>query len=276
MFAPVAARPSPNLAVLLGFLVPGGGHFYAGFNGAGVAWFVVVSLLTFAGWPLVGAGFFVQYHVTIAPLGRPIDIPTALPELANFLETIAASAWLGRAIPDTPLRPTAAFGFALTALGGVLNAIAMADAHWRCRRGSAPSGSAISPAVAAAAAFLLPGAGHAILGRRAKGLLAGGVLVLTATIGVLLTHGTILQRERDQFFWSGEVLLGIPAFLMGLLTAGRRVSSEIPLGELGLLFATVAGLLNVLLILDAYATAERDASGPAEAAAEVPTQPTPA
>ena len=259
------SKPAPSLALFLGFLVPGGGHFYAGRNGAGLAWFAVVTVLTFVGWPLVGPGFFAQNHLDFAIVGVHVSIPTAIPEIVNFLETMAAQVWLGKGIPDMPLMPTAAIGFSLTATAGVLNALAMADAHWICLEAQAAelepkagARRAKAPAIAAMFAFLIPGGGHLWLGRRGKGLLAGGALVLTLLLGELFAHGTVLQRERDQYFWSGEILLGLPAIAGGLVNAGRRIHSDIPLGELGLLCTTVAGLLNILLMIDAYTTAERD------------------
>ena len=268
------SKPAPSLALFLGFLVPGGGHFYAGRNGAGLAWFAVVTVLTFVGWPLVGPGFFSQNHLDFAIVGVHVSIPTAIPEIVNFLETMAAQVWLGKGIPDMPLMPTAAIGFSLTATAGVLNALAMADAHWICFQAAAagpePEASARrakSPAIAAMFAFLLPGGGHLWLGRRGKGWLAGGALVLTMLLGELFAHGTVLQRERDQYFWSGEILLGLPAIAVGIVNAGRRIHSDIPLGELGLLCTTVAGLLNILLMIDAYTTAERDLRAASSSAA---------
>jgi TM2 domain-containing membrane protein YozV len=277
------SAPSPNLALALGFLVPGGGHFYAGKNVRGAAWFAVVSALTFAGWPLVGAAYFQANQLDLSSVGLRFSIPTVIPEIANFLETILAQKWLGAALPDAPLRTTAPWGFALTGAGGILNVLAMSEAHWLCRARRLELeerrlGTGPSPALAAALAWFLPGFGHIFLGRRAKGLLGGSALILTLVLGVAFSAASVGQRERDQFFWSGEVFLGAPFLVASVVNSANRIQSDIPLGELGLLCATIAGLLNILLILDAYATAERDlltvgaASAPQPSAAGSPKE----
>jgi hypothetical protein len=101
---------------------------------------------------------------------------------------------------------------------------------------------------------------------------------LTLVLGVAFSAASVGQRERDQFFWSGEVFLGAPFLVASVVNSANRIQSDIPLGELGLLCATIAGLLNILLILDAYATAERDlltvgaASAPQPSAAGSPKE----
>lgn len=255
----VASAKAPSLAVLLGALVPGGGHVYAGNAARGLAWFLPVTLLTFAGWGLAGPLLLSSYRLEFAVAGRVIAIPTLIPEVANLGETMLAQAWLGRVGPDYPPPARAPLGYVLTAAAAILNVLAMSDAHRRCRLGAAaaaPSGR--SPVVAGILAWLLPGAGHWYLGRRGKGALAGSALLATFALGVALARGTVLQRERDQYFWSGEILSGLPAMAGTLADAGARIQSDLPLWELGLLCTTLAGLLNVLLILDAYSTAERD------------------
>jgi len=252
----VTTTRSPRLAVLLGALVPGAGHAYAGRSGRALAWFGIVSVLTFVGWALTGPLFLSQHRLEL-PLAGKLALPTAIPEVANLIETMVAQAWLRVVEPDSAPSETAPLGAVLTASAAILNVVAMSEAHWLCR-GGAFGGGARSPAIAAMLAWLVPGAGHWWLGRRGKGAIAGAALVLTFVLGVVLAEGTVVQRPRDQYFWSGEILLGLPAIVASLADAGRRVQHEMPLAELGLLCATVAGLMNVLLMLDAYATAERD------------------
>lgn len=242
-------------------MVPGGGHFYLGHNGRGALWFTLATALTFAGWPLVGAAYLSANQWTLGSSG--FGIPTALPEIANFLETIFVARWMGPAMPDAPLNATAPLGFVMTSSGGILAVLGASDAHWLARAGALaaedrPLRPGIAPALAAVCAWIVPGLGHFVLGRRAKGALAGGVLLVTFLFAIVASEGTVGQRERDQFFWSGEALLGIPFLASSVVNSTRRIRSDLPLAELGLLAATVAGLLNVLLILDAYATAERD------------------
>lgn len=104
-------------------------------------------------------------------------------------------------------------------------------------------------------AWLLPGAGHLYLGRRGRGLLFLG------TIGALFALGVAMDA-RLQFYLglddllavivsAGQVAMGLPYFLAKALgfEAGRITSVTY---EYGVTFTAVAGLLNILVILDAY------------------------
>lgn len=269
---PLNSNRSSTPAIVLGMLVPGAGHFYAGRSGAALVWFAAVTIISFAGWTLVGPSFYSSYGMSLAFGGRTFGIPLAIPEIANFLESFVVYNWLARPIIDAPIPASAPFGYVLTAMGGIVNLIACADAHFYCKNESLPAGKK-SPAIAALFAWFIPGAGHLYLGRRGKALLGFSALLLTFIIGAMITRGTSPQRDRDLYFWSGEILLGLPAAAATIIQFGRRIQSELPLGEMGLLFTTVAGLLNVLFILDAYATAERDihAPAPADAPADSPS-----
>ncbi|MFN0207308.1 MAG: DUF6677 family protein [Planctomycetota bacterium] len=244
-------------AIFLGLLIPGAGHWYAGAAAAGMLWFAIITILTFTGYSLAGPAFAALYQTQMSPFGINITIPLAIPDAANFIESLIATKFYKNPHVDAPVPASAPFGYILAAFGGVLNVIAVADAHYRCVHGAVPQGYK-SPAAAALLAFLIPGGGHYYLGRRGKALIAGIALTLTLVIGIVLAEGATIQRERDQYFWSGQILLGIPAAVATVVNHGRRIQHEMPLAELGLLFTTVAGLLNVLMILDAYSTAERD------------------
>ncbi len=252
---------SPTLAALLGLLVPGAGQWYAGRPTRALVWFAAATALTAIGWALAGPVLLAQSRTEVSLAGLRFGIPFVLPELVNLLETLVAQAWLakpGSVHPDMVLPATAPLGFALTSAAAVMHVCAAAEANWLCR-GVVPAHATFrSPGVAALLAWAIPGLGHWWLGRRGKGALAGTALVATFLLGIALAHGTVVQRMRDVYFWSGEIFLGLPAAVATVLVADRRVQQELPLAELGLLCVTVAGLLNVLLMLDAYASAERD------------------
>ena len=77
--------------------------------------------------------------------------------------------------------------------------------------------------------------------------------------------GSNLSRERHFYYWSGQFLLGLPAILAEFVAGGTRVSAEIPRVDVGLLYASMAGLLNVLALLDVFGVAEqRWLAAPAE------------
>ena len=65
-----------------------------------------------------------------------------------------------------------------------------------------------------------------------------------------------LSRERHFYYWSGQFLLGLPSIALEFASGRPRVTGPIPHADVGLLFSCVAGLLNVLAMLDVYGVAE--------------------
>ncbi len=105
-----------------------------------------------------------------------------------------------------------------------------------------------------AGAWAVPGAAHVWLGQRTKGALLFGALALMFTIGL------VLQGRLFPFDFT-EPLVGLAAcahtgigalyILAGLLGLGRGEVRAVTY-EYGNAFLIVAGLLNVLVIIDAY------------------------
>ena len=109
-------------------------------------------------------------------------------------------------------------------------------------------------ALVCVAAWALPGAGHLWLGRRQKGIVFMTVLPLMFILGLLL-EGRIFR------FDFGEPLAALAAFAdMGLglpwlaaRVAGAGIGTVTAVTyEYGNSFLIVAGLLNFLVILDAF------------------------
>ncbi len=105
---------------------------------------------------------------------------------------------------------------------------------------------------------MLPGAGHLYLRRRGKGLLFFG------TIGALFLLGVAMKSRLQLYlgledplallFSIAQMAVGAPYFLArGLGFEAGQVTSVTY--EYGNTFTAVAGLLNILVILDAHDTA---------------------
>ena len=104
------------------------------------------------------------------------------------------------------------------------------------------------------AAWAVPGAAHVWLGRRQKGIVFFVALMAMFVIGLLL-------KGRLFPFEFGEVLvtlaafasfgLGLPSVIARSLNLGGGVVTAVT-WEYGNSFLIVAGLLNFLVILDAY------------------------
>jgi hypothetical protein len=109
-----------------------------------------------------------------------------------------------------------------------------------------------------AAAWALPGAGHLWLGRRQKGVVFLVTLTLMFAVGLAL-EGRIFPFEFSQPLVAlaafADLGIGLPYFVAKLLGygGGRVVAITY---EYGNAFGIVAGLLNMLVVLDAFDIAE--------------------
>jgi hypothetical protein len=111
------------------------------------------------------------------------------------------------------------------------------------------------------ASWAIPGAGHLWLGRRSKGLVFLIALPLMFAIG-LATHGRLVPPTAvTGLFDLSDPLVGLMAiadlgigvvyFIAAALGYGRGEVRAVTY-EYGSAFLIVAGLLNLLVVIDAY------------------------
>jgi hypothetical protein len=107
-------------------------------------------------------------------------------------------------------------------------------------------------------AWLLPGAGHLYLRRWGKGFLFLGAIGTLFILGVALDAGLKPHLGFDDLLALlrsvAQMCLGAPYFLARALGFEAGLVTSVS-HEYGNTFTEVAGLLNVLVILDAYDTA---------------------
>ena len=109
-----------------------------------------------------------------------------------------------------------------------------------------------------AAAWLIPGAGHLWLGRRQKGLTF--LITLTAMFGFgLWIEGRLFPFDFSQPLVAlsafGDLGIGLPYFIAKAMNVGGGRVVAITY-EYGNAFMIVAGLLNMLVMLDAFDIAQ--------------------
>jgi hypothetical protein len=115
----------------------------------------------------------------------------------------------------------------------------------------------IAPALALLAGWLVPGAGHLLLGKWIRAsLLAGSILGMFA-IGIAL-QGKIYTPNTgdplDMLGFAGDLGTGLVYGLARLMAWGA-VTDQTAVQDYGKVFIAVAGLLNVVAAVDAHSLA---------------------
>lgn len=104
------------------------------------------------------------------------------------------------------------------------------------------------------AAWAIPGAGHLWLGRRFKGFSFLLALPLMFTIGLMIS-GRLFPFDARDFLVGLAALadlgIGLPYFIANAVGAGAGNVRAVTY-EYGNAYIIVAGLLNLLVVIDAY------------------------
>jgi len=103
-------------------------------------------------------------------------------------------------------------------------------------------------------AWLLPGAAHLWQGRRQKGLIFLIALPLMFVTGLMLGGRLFPLEVSEPLVFLGAIAdrgIGLPFFIARFMDAGAGLVTAVSY-EYGNTFLMTAGLLNFLVILDAY------------------------
>lgn len=111
--------------------------------------------------------------------------------------------------------------------------------------------------IVALAAWAIPGLGHLLLGRVAKACYFGGLVLGVFALGLWLSQGAAVSSARFPWHIYGQRGAGIVAWLADRFLGAAPQARTIDRLELGVVFTTVAGIMNVIAIVDAYEIARR-------------------
>jgi hypothetical protein len=117
-------------------------------------------------------------------------------------------------------------------------------------------------------AFLVPGGGHWLLGKRKKAALLFVTITACFLAGAALAQGRNFDYDREWIYFiaymfnAGETLLAV------LLTSGLELDHTIPYLQVGFLYSAVGGLLNLVAAMDFVSTCYRPAPSEEDAHAE--------
>lgn len=246
---------NPNVAALLTWFVPGGGHFLLGNVRLAVMAFVAIEGLYLLGVILSG-GMFLEI---LPPEMRGRFAAALTPEAGNLgaLLVHVSQYGYGSGLPR-PFPDGLHLGVMLTSAAGILNLILASRAHFDARtaRGIPVPSAAPNPGLSALFGWLIPGAGHLSQGRKARGLLAFVLVVGLFFLGCYLAEGTNLNRSRHFYYWAGQSFLGPIAFIAEHIHGQPRLTERVAYADAGVVVSSIAGMLNVLLLLDVYGFGE--------------------
>ena len=274
---------------LSGF-VPGLLQYQLGQKSKAVLALVSCSVLFFAGWVIVGERLFYWALFAADDKGGIANGAVrfgavTLPEVLNFPANLIGSLLAFDGSP-TGLRlqrmPRDLEHFAgwLTGASGMLAAFCAAHGQWsmRLRRDAkavAEGAAAIAnPALCAGLSWLVPGLGHAKAGQKDKGMVLGLAVLLVFAFGLIVSGGHAVDRASYSVWWIGQNLFGGGSLFASLVTGPMRSVATPIDADLGIVLCTVAGLMNLVVMCDAYTVAERSlfplGSGAADTASAVP------
>ena len=107
-----------------------------------------------------------------------------------------------------------------------------------------------SVAIACFLAWVVPGGGHFYAGYRLKGAILF-VLILGLFVSGIVMHGGLFSTSQDFISFvcaMGRVGVGLP-WLAAFFTSLKVGDMLAPFGEVGACYTTVAGLLNLLVVI---------------------------
>ncbi len=118
-----------------------------------------------------------------------------------------------------------------------------------------------NPFVAWLLGWLLPGAGHLYLGRRAQGFVLMGALCGAFAAGALLSRGAALSGDSPEYLVL-QAGCGLPAGIAWLLRETAATDVDVATRETAVLYTLVPALLNLVVALDAAARAAGGETSP--------------
>jgi hypothetical protein len=106
--------------------------------------------------------------------------------------------------------------------------------------------------------WLIPGFAHVLIGRRIRGLIFFACVLLMFALGLAM-HGKLYDLDFDEplhvFAFIANVGVGVPYWVAGRFDAGIGTMNW-PSYDYGTTYLWVCGLLNYLIILDAFDIAQ--------------------
>ncbi len=111
-----------------------------------------------------------------------------------------------------------------------------------------------NPVIGLVLAWLVPGAGHFYLGQKGKAVYYFVLITFTFFLGVVLARFCNVNIERFPWHYAGEIFYGSATLVVQNLTRALTINEFNRFLDYGTLITTVAGLLNIVVMVDYFET----------------------
>ena len=116
-----------------------------------------------------------------------------------------------------------------------------------------------------ALAWLVPGGGHFVLHEQRRAAIIFVTVLLTFAVGVYVGSIGVIDPVHARPWYVAQVLNSPLVMLLGRIGAGGEYRVFGRAGEVGQIYTSIAGLLNLLCIVNAVYTAHLRSHGKTEA-----------
>ena len=119
------------------------------------------------------------------------------------------------------------------------------------------AGAGVFPLLVLLAGWLIPGAGHLMLGKWVRALLLAAAILTMFAVGVALggkLYSPNTGEPLDILGFLGDLGAGLP-YLLGRLAGWGQAPVLIAVADYGTKFIVVGGMLNVVAAVDAHSIA---------------------
>lgn len=125
------------------------------------------------------------------------------------------------------------------------------------------SDRSVPPPIVALATWVIPGSGYWLIGEKARGLTVGITIIILFVLGLLIGGVKVVDPPPNALsspinaitqkpWFVGQILAGPITLLSGSIGKSEQYyTSHARVNEIGTLYTAVAGMLNLLAIIDA-------------------------
>jgi len=100
-------------------------------------------------------------------------------------------------------------------------------------------------------AWLIPGAGHLVLREKARAIIIFVAIALTFTIGLYIGSIGVVNPVEGKLAYAAQIMNSPMVTVLGRVTVNNHYSVFGKPNEMGQIYTSIAGLLNLLCIVNA-------------------------